>query len=1182
MSHHVSSPPGSQGYSAPAGSPYKMNMLMDSGQGPGAPRTQGVHGQASDPLQSLQKLVMLPETQVVDPKSVVSDGCLQNSDDGSKNCEGPAEQSREAVDCSAGVSVVSSSPPTTADAPSTADSPTVEKSAERVSPVHTADNHSDHGDTSSCKADESKILSESMASASVSENSCTASLPEVQPEIFPSNHNATDQKTMRSTSSKDCSYKEDASGCSADFRADAQSVTAAEVSHNEISKTERNDMSESPGECKSQEEKSSSSINETIDTPSSVLCNGPVSQPKTEGTDPTVTTSFSSSSVPVGCDDHKDVTTVKSDAIVNSQGSDSRCESATSKERTAAKPSPPKKRHSQRPTASNVRSDSVVSSLTDKGCSAMEDSGKKPSNDKTEEQPTNITKPAPPKKRHSQRLLKASNPKSAVMSSTEEITADNECCNNTDNASVGAMGKEKLVNGFDDKHVDSLESDSGVTFKEKVGHKNHVKPGKKQSKSKISEVPEETCEATLVAKSKHRELIPTRVACMVSTVSEAASGGLITSSDVIDLGESDSEEVEQNSVPLQSSSSKTVNSAVHSQAANYINGHPMSDDDDSYSNELDFGYDSPPCEMQGSDDSWKPDLGKQRGTNGVDEADGNLDGAEKDSDNKGSNHNSKSPANSTSEKATASVRTRSVTRSVTGQALKRKQADSDSSTNSKRTRRSSGATDQQDAISLSMECDEIDTKDDFSDVEVISSGDDSIKNKSTETNKTENKSKVSSSASQTTDETNHKKSPIVVLSKSSTKTKKAKRTPPASSQKPKTPFRNFYSVRGVGGRFISRQQASLSSSASKVATASVTLNSSSKPVSAAQQQTRKKIGSSESVARVETTKDVRKPPESCSGGLSPGKNGETVIAKHSTKPSSSPVPARPNFTTHQSPDALNKHRHTSNMPSKIDDPKKTEARPIVNSKSKKTAKKKKTKNKTFERMDSVDDSFKSMKFSRTLNHLQRSKKGDKSNSGMFSPFIRVQGKQSTPSSVSVFNLPPADTKESKSSSKTKHAANISAPTTIQITNFSSDKSVMLPSTKTTDSSWVCALCGKRSSYRFLGDLFGPYYLESHLPSLTKYPGEGGKKDSKQATTSPPDVQNPHNTRRKSLALHHSSSVEETVTIPREVWVHEDCVMWSSGVYMVGSRMYGLEEALKATTATVSKHESVYCHFDLLL
>lgn len=39
--------------------------------------------------------------------------------------------------------------------------------------------------------------------------------------------------------------------------------------------------------------------------------------------------------------------------------------------------------------------------------------------------------------------------------------------------------------------------------------------------------------------------------------------------------------------------------------------------------------------------------------------------------------------------------------------------------------------------------------------------------------------------------------------------------------------------------------------------------------------------------------------------------------------------------------------------------------------------------------------------------------------------------------------------------------------------------------------------------------------------------------------------------------------------PEELWVHEGCMVWTSGVYLVNGRLYGLQEALDGARETVS-------------
>lgn len=46
--------------------------------------------------------------------------------------------------------------------------------------------------------------------------------------------------------------------------------------------------------------------------------------------------------------------------------------------------------------------------------------------------------------------------------------------------------------------------------------------------------------------------------------------------------------------------------------------------------------------------------------------------------------------------------------------------------------------------------------------------------------------------------------------------------------------------------------------------------------------------------------------------------------------------------------------------------------------------------------------------------------------------------------------------------------------------------------------------------------------------------------------------------------------------PEELWVHEGCIVWTSGVYLVNGRLYGLQEALDGARETVSGPLCCFC------
>lgn len=216
----------------------------------------------------------------------------------------------------------------------------------------------------------------------------------------------------------------------------------------------------------------------------------------------------------------------------------------------------------------------------------------------------------------------------------------------------------------------------------------------------------------------------------------------------------------------------------------------------------------------------------------------------------------------------------------------------------------------------------------------------------------------------------------------------------------------------------------------------------------------------------------------------------------------------------------------------------------------------------------ADDSFKEMRFKRTMDFMKKSKskrKGDVSDKSQ-SPFIRVVDKNKDGvSTCSIINQPDEENLTSDKKVKKQKTTSVSV-STVHMSRLPSEKSICLPSSSLTDEeSWNCALCGKHSSYKFLGDLFGPYYVEGNLPSskaessLSMLESKSKKKRSSDGTSS---------SKRSRRSSSESSK-------PSEVWVHEDCVSWSNGVLLIGPKIYGLHEATQIASTMVSCIKTLY-------
>ncbi|XP_060568425.1 uncharacterized protein LOC132727031, partial [Ruditapes philippinarum] len=170
------------------------------------------------------------------------------------------------------------------------------------------------------------------------------------------------------------------------------------------------------------------------------------------------------------------------------------------------------------------------------------------------------------------------------------------------------------------------------------------------------------------------------------------------------------------------------------------------------------------------------------------------------------------------------------------------------------------------------------------------------------------------------------------------------------------------------------------------------------------------------------------------------------------------------------------------------------------------------------------------------------------------PKIIFEGMKQTPKHCVVINDPYEETASKKTKTVTQNM------TRIEISQLPSDKSVLIPNNETTEiEAWSCALCGKHSSFKFLGDLFGPYTVETMSDDMLELSPKvrlGTKKKKAE------DSGNKNGKSRRR-----SSSVTQEVGDWKEVWVHESCSVYSDGVFLIGSKIYGLQEAVRIASQT---------------
>lgn len=234
-------------------------------------------------------------------------------------------------------------------------------------------------------------------------------------------------------------------------------------------------------------------------------------------------------------------------------------------------------------------------------------------------------------------------------------------------------------------------------------------------------------------------------------------------------------------------------------------------------------------------------------------------------------------------------------------------------------------------------------------------------------------------------------------------------------------------------------------------------------------------------------------------------------------------------------------------------------------------------------------------------------------SDSFSPFIRVERRQSSPSLCTIINYPEEVRTQHKKGQPAQPGGFISA-------TVPSSSCLQLGRVTTHSQhqrSLVCCLCGLSANAMDLGDLHGPYYPEGFQPT-TKTPASslGLREDEddndsdasscsirdrrrKQAIPHAPRPQRPGvplkgrgllarqrwgtdgpgtpPAKRARVSDAGSVNTEDWYNPPLlplepcEYWLHEDCGIWSTGVFLVKGRVYGLEEAVKVAQETVKLH-----------
>lgn len=220
----------------------------------------------------------------------------------------------------------------------------------------------------------------------------------------------------------------------------------------------------------------------------------------------------------------------------------------------------------------------------------------------------------------------------------------------------------------------------------------------------------------------------------------------------------------------------------------------------------------------------------------------------------------------------------------------------------------------------------------------------------------------------------------------------------------------------------------------------------------------------------------------------------------------------------------------------------------------------------------------------------------------FSPFVRVQRQQSSSSLCTVINYPEEVRTQHKKGQQAHTPGFISAvvPSTscLQLGRVSMHGQHQR--------CLVCCLCGQPANAMDLGDLHGPYYPEGYQPATKTAASVSGLKEDDYSDSDSSSCSMRGRGRKRAPKLRPlrptahlkekglrwtvdgtgspapkrarsdtgSGDVEDWYSPPVlpqepcEYWLHEDCGIWSTGVFLVRGKVYGLEEAIKVAQETM--------------
>ncbi|KAF5277218.1 hypothetical protein FQR65_LT03924 [Abscondita terminalis] len=224
------------------------------------------------------------------------------------------------------------------------------------------------------------------------------------------------------------------------------------------------------------------------------------------------------------------------------------------------------------------------------------------------------------------------------------------------------------------------------------------------------------------------------------------------------------------------------------------------------------------------------------------------------------------------------------------------------------------------------------------------------------------------------------------------------------------------------------------------------------------------------------------------------------------------------------------------------------------------------------------------------------------------PFIQIRGPRESPISVNVVNTPTNDEDSEKKVNKSKkYHDDTEYRHKVRSSGLHCSTLSNKYDAQTRDATWICVFCkrgphatdpnlsgpSRFNNSTFIpapGDLFGPYIITTDSPEYQRrlddpYDQQFKSKKVARALSAAGfnKISSKKSKRKHSESYDSRSSFEGTDSIDiylgitetrdkvYEVWAHEHCIVWSPGVYLVGPKIVGLEEAVWTSCNVVCNH-----------